>query len=100
MGIDVSKGQLDVAWGKERRGVANDAAGRKELAGWLSKVKGQVQVICEASGGYERALVSQLHKEGIAVSLVQVSRVRQYAKAAGILAKTDRAVRLWQSDGT
>jgi transposase len=44
-----------------------------------------VQVICEASGGYERAL----HRAQIKVSLVQASRVRQFARAAGILAKTD-----------
>ncbi len=52
-------------------------------------MRGTVQVICEASGGYERGLLSALQAREIEVSLVQASRVRQYARAAGILAKTD-----------
>jgi transposase len=46
-------------------------------------------VICEASGGYERALLLALERNGIDFSLVQASRVRQYARACGLLAKTD-----------
>jgi transposase len=49
-----------------------------------------VQVICESSGGYERALVQALVGAQFKVSLVQANRVRQFARAAGILAKTDR----------
>jgi transposase len=49
-----------------------------------------VQVICESSGGYERALVQALVGAGLKVSLVQANRVRQFARAAGILAKTDQ----------
>jgi transposase len=49
-----------------------------------------VQVICESSGGYERRLVQALARARIKVSLVQANRVRQFARAAGILAKTDR----------
>jgi transposase len=49
-----------------------------------------VQVICESSGGYERALVRALVTAQINVSLVQANRVRQFARAAGIMAKTDR----------
>ena len=48
-----------------------------------------MQVICEASGGYERALLQVLQRAGVKVSLVQASRVRQYARDSGILAKTD-----------
>jgi transposase len=49
-----------------------------------------VQLICEASGGYEQALLESLAKSQIKVTLVQAVRVRQYARAAGILAKTDQ----------
>ena len=49
-----------------------------------------VQVICEPSGGYERALVRALVRAQLKVSLVPANRVRQFARAAGILAKTDR----------
>jgi transposase len=89
-GVDVAKAFLDVAWGKERRRVSNDASGIKQIVEWLGQISGTVQVICEASGGYERGLISYLHKHKIAVSLVQASRVRQFARASGIWAKTDK----------
>ena len=47
-------------------------------------------LICEASGGYERGLLDAAEQNGIKLSLVQANRVRQYARAAGILAKTDK----------
>jgi transposase len=89
-GVDVAKAFLDVAWGKERRRVSNDVRGRKQIVEWLGQTRGEVQVICEASGGYERGLIATLHKYKMAVSLVQASRVRQFARASGIWAKTDK----------
>jgi transposase len=89
-GVDVAKAFLDVAWGKERRRVSNDVSGRKQIVKWLGPIRGEVQVICEASGGYERGLIASLHQHQIAISLVQASRVRQFARASGIWAKTDR----------
>lgn len=90
VGVDVAKAYLDVAWEKQSpRRVPNDRAGRKQLMRWLEQISGSVQVICEASGGYERGLVQALHGAGVKVSVVQASRVRQFARAAGILAKTD-----------
>ncbi|MEY2538814.1 MAG: transposase [Verrucomicrobiota bacterium] len=90
IGVDVAKASLDVAWAEERRQLSNDAAGFKQLVKWVEKAGKKVQVICEASGGYERALVRALQATNIRVSVVSASRVRQYARAAGILAKTDR----------
>ena len=49
-----------------------------------------MQVICEPSGGYERALVQALVGAQLKISLVPANRVRQFARAKGILAKTDR----------
>lgn len=89
VGIDVAKAYLDVAWGQESWRVANDAFGTNALVKRLSQIAGSVQVICEASGGYERGLLQALHRSAIKVSLVQATRVRQYARASGILAKTD-----------
>ena len=89
VGMDVAKAWLDVAWEKESMRVANDAAGSKQLVARLKQIGGCVQVVCEASGGYERAVVEALHAAGFGLSVVQASRVRQYARAAGILAKTD-----------
>jgi transposase len=89
VGVDVAKAHLDVAWAEESWRVTNDAAGRSALVQRLSQSGGSVQVICEASGGYERGLLQALHGSAIKVSLVQATRVRQYARASGIWAKTD-----------
>ena len=91
IGIDVAKAHLDVAWQKRLRRFDNDKAGRATLVKWIKqKQSDPVQVICEASGGYEQPLLESLAKNQLAVTLVQAVRVRQYARAAGILAKTDQ----------
>lgn len=89
VGIDISKARLDVyclASGR-RLAVANDAAGVAELAAWLDP--GSL-VVMEASGGYERLVHRLLAERGIKAAVVNALRVRQFAKAAGLLAKTDR----------
>ena len=90
LGIDIAKSYLDAAIGSEKRRFSNDTIGHRELIKWGKQVKAPVQVICESSGGYERALVQGLARARIKISLVQANRVRQFARAAGILAKTDR----------
>ncbi len=89
VGIDVAKAYLDVAWGQESWRVTNDVLGRSALVQRLAKIEASLHVICEASGGYERGLIQALQRGQINVSLVQASRVRQYARASGILAKSD-----------
>lgn len=89
VGIDISKARLDVfclASGR-RCAVANDAAGVAELAAWLAP--GSL-VVMEASGGYERLVHRLLTERGIRAAVVNALRVRQFAKATGLLAKTDR----------
>jgi transposase len=90
IGVDIAKSHLDAAIGNEKRRFSNDTIGHRELIKWVKQVKAPVQVICESSGGYERALVQALARAGAQISLVQANRVRQFARAAGILAKTDR----------
>src|SRR5437868_11611767 len=90
LGVDVAKAYLDAAIGKHKRRLANDGTGHRQLINWIQQIEAQVQVICEPSGGYERALVQALVGAQLKVSLVQANRVRQFARAAGILAKTDR----------
>ncbi|HEV2842800.1 MAG TPA: IS110 family transposase [Chthoniobacterales bacterium] len=89
VGIDVAKAHLDVAWEQAGWRVSNDVRGHRELVERLAKMNASIQVICEASGGYERALLSALERGGIDFSVVPASRVRQYARACGLLAKTD-----------
>jgi transposase len=90
LGVDVAKSYLDAAIGNEKRRFANERVGHGELIKGVKQLKGAVQVICESSGGYERALVQALVGAQLKVSLAQANRVRQFARAAGILAKTDR----------
>jgi transposase len=90
LGVDIAKSYLDAAMGNEKRRFSNDTIGHRELIKWVKQLKAPVQVICESSGGYERALVQGLALARVKVSLVQANRVRQFARAAGILAKTDR----------
>ncbi len=89
-GIDVAKKQLDVALGQERWRVPNTKRGIAQLLKRFKAQRLKLHVICEASGGYERAIVAALQKSTLAVSLVQANRVRQFARAAGVLAKTDQ----------
>lgn len=90
IGVDVAKASLDVAWAKRSRRFANNKSGLSALAKWATQSPFAVHLICEASGGYERGLLDAAEQNGIKVSLVQANRVRQYARAAGILAKTDK----------
>ena len=91
VGVDIAKRYLDGAMGNEKRRFSNDALGHRELIKWVKQLSAPpVQVICESSGGYERALVQALARARVKISLVQANRVRQFARAAGILAKTDR----------
>jgi transposase len=80
LGVDIGKQYLDVARGQVWRRFGNERHGHKELVSWLRELGGSVRVICEASGGYERELVQVLQQSGILVSLVQASRVRQFAR--------------------
>lgn len=91
VGIDVAKAALDIAvrpQGEERH-LANDAAGIAELVGWLTALKPQV-IVVEATGGYEAALVAELGVASLPVAVVNPRHVRDFARATGRLAKTDR----------
>ena len=91
VGIDVGKAKLDVGVNDEKRvrQWRNDETGRAELSEWVLKQDASL-VVGEASGGYEAALVSELVGRGQAVALVNPTRVRAFARAEGILAKTDK----------
>ena len=71
LGVDIAKSYLDAAVGNEKRRFSNDAIGHRELIEWVKQLKAPVQVICESSGGYERALVQGLARARVKISLVQ-----------------------------
>jgi transposase len=91
VGIDVSKDKLDVAvWGEKTiTQVANTKRGFTRLKKQMSELSPKL-IVVEATGGYEEALVLALYEAGLPVALVSPQRVRQYAKARGLLAKTDK----------
>jgi transposase len=90
VGIDVAKHSWDVAVeGEERvRRFAADASGLAALVAWLEQL--EPRLIClEATGGYERVLCEALHRQRLAVSVVNPRQIRDFARAQGELAKTD-----------
>lgn len=91
IGIDVGKDALDVAQhGKQgMKRWRNTAQGVQELGQVLTALQPTL-VVVEASGGYERKIVAELHALGVAVAVANPTRVRAYANAAGQLAKTDK----------
>lgn len=91
VGIDVSKAQLDVhrADNGNSFAVANDAAGHRRLLGRLPQ-PGACLIVLEATGGYQREAVLQLVDAGHRVAVVNPKRVRDFARASGTQAKTDR----------
>jgi len=91
VGIDVSKDRLDVAvLGKERVWqVENTQEGIVQLVQRLEELQPEL-IVVEATGGYQRAVVEALFWAGLAVAVVNPARVRQFARAYGLLAKTDK----------
>jgi transposase len=88
-GIDVSKQHLDACWGSQEQRVSNDATGWGELIAIFKKADVDLVVI-EATGGYERGLVTALQGAAITVARVNPRQARDFAKSMGVLAKTDR----------
>jgi len=90
VGIDVSKDRLDLAVLEEKRieQYANTARGIKELVEELKEL-GPALIVVEVTGGYERAVVNALFEADLPVARVSGYRARQYARAKGLLAKTD-----------
>ena len=91
VGIDVSKATLDVAIlpTGETFQVGNDQAGWRELISRLRR-RAVAVVAFEATGGYERGLLKALNKARLPAARVNPCRIRDFAKASGVLAKTDR----------
>ena len=91
VGIDVSKSWLDahVLPADKSLRVANTRDGIATLKRWLRRF--QVTLIAvEATGKWHRALHRNLHAAGWRVAVTDPFRVRMFAKAHGILAKTDK----------
>jgi len=91
VGIEVAKAALDVAVRPqgEARQLANEAAGIAEIVGWLRALNPHV-IVVEATGGYDAPLVAELGGASLPVAVVNPRHGRDFARATGRLAKTDR----------
>ncbi len=88
IGVDVAKDVIDVAAGDGA--VVRIARTVERVAAWTTSVPRTARVVLEATGGYEQLVATALRARGIAVSIVNPRQVRDFAKATGQLAKTDR----------
>jgi transposase len=89
VGLDISKARLDIHASGKHREEKNNPEGHRAFIKRLRSLT-HPRVICEATGGYEAAIVAALLDAGIAVCVVQPGRVRHFAEANGWLAKNDR----------
>jgi transposase len=90
VGIDVSKGSLEVAVipGGSSWSVSNDEEGIGALLKRIKPLHPRL-IVLEATGGLEAAVVTALASVSLPVVMVNPRQVRDFAKATGRLAKTD-----------
>jgi len=91
VGIDVSQSAWDVHVLPQGNffSVSADAAGLAALKERLLGL-GSCLVVVEATGGLEQRLAAELIDAGLSVAVVNPRQVRDFARALGRLAKTDR----------
>lgn len=91
VGIDVSKSTLDISI--EPNGIAlhvgYDDAGIGEIVNRL-KEAAPTLIVMEATGGLEVRIATELASKGLPVAVINPRQARDFAKATGQLAKTDR----------
>lgn len=90
LGIDVSKDRLDahVHPAGQARALANDTGGIEALIAWARRLK--AFVVLEATSSYDQPLVRALEAAGLDFHRANPRKAREFARAAGFLAKTDQ----------
>jgi transposase len=88
IGIDVAKRMIDVA--RADGSMQRVVRGLEPLEEWARTVAPGTRAVLEATGGYEQLVAEVLRARGVVVSIVNPRQVRDFAKATGQLAKTDR----------
>jgi len=91
VGVDVAKHILDLAVtnSKETKQFNNDHKGITSAVSYIAGLK-PVKVILEATGKYEIPFAAELQANRLPVVIVNPRQVRDFARATGVLAKTDR----------
>ena len=91
VGIDVGKAKNDVhiQGQADELQFHNDAEGIRKLIDRLEPLSPTL-IVVEATGGYERLMVTSVSAAGLPISVVNPTRVRRFADSLGQLAKTDK----------
>ena len=90
IGIDVAKQYFDLhclKTGQDQR-MENSTDGIRQCVALCNEIRPEL-IVMEATGGYELVLASTLQAEGFAVAVVNPRRIRDFARAAGQIAKTN-----------
>jgi len=87
IGIDISKLHLDLCHHQQSTQIPNT---EKAIKHWLKSLPPAAVLVCEASGGYESLLIILAHAAQRPIARLNARQVRDFAKAKGRLAKTDK----------
>ena len=92
IGIDVSKERFDLVIHETKAHKQYEMTKRdlRKATSWLKKQKPKL-IVLEATGGYEHTLVAELISAQLPVAVINPRHIRDFAKATGQLAKTDKA---------
>jgi len=91
VGIDISKRYFDLYClpeGKQYR-FENNQKGIRQCLKLLADIKPKL-IVMESTGGYELALATELYVAGLPVAVVNPRQIRDFARAIGQIAKTDK----------
>lgn len=90
VGVDVSKNKLDAHFHPTgtTNSFMNSEDGIKKLIGSLLDYD-VIQIVCEATGGYEDLMVQMLHSAGHKIWRVEPNRIKSFIRSKGKKAKTD-----------
>ncbi|WP_291198162.1 IS110 family transposase [Hyphomonas sp.] len=88
IGVDVAKAWIDI-FNPDTRQHARCKNDPMALADWINTLKDE-RVVFEATSGCDAALIANLSKAGVGYVRVNPLQARQFARAAGVLSKTDR----------
>jgi transposase len=91
VGIDIAKRTFDICSLAEQKlqQFENNTKGIRLAVGMLARLKPEL-IVMEATGGYEAMLAAELHAASLPVAVVNPRRIRDFARANGQLAKTDK----------
>lgn len=87
-GLDIAKGSLQLHFQNRQYPLDNSPTGHRKLLALLEPFP-QVQIVCEATGGYERSVVAALQAADRPVAILNPGHVRHFALSQGTRAKSD-----------